>query len=291
MEKYLLPEDDGLHPIRVFGTWTSVKLDYLRRYIHLFETSMKDKPWRQRNFIDLFAGTGKYREEENGDVHLGSTLLAVTANHPFTNYYFADSNKANISVLQKRTESVANKTKYYTGNANRVVQDVVTEIQAIDNQRLTMKWSSLNLAFLDPDGLELEWSTVKSLASLYTMDLIIYYSQYGLNINFKNCYQASGETEIDRFFGGDEWRRMYEKWQSKDAMAGIHRELTDYYKSNLHSLGYVDVLDQETGTEPLMKNSKQAPLYRLIFASKNKRGHDFWKKVTDRDLYGNKRLL
>ena len=28
-----------------------------------------------------------------------------------------------------------------------------------------------------------------------------------------------------------------------------------------------------------------------IFASKNKRGHDFWKKVTERDLYGNKRLL
>ena len=40
MNKYLLPEDDGL-PTRVFGTWTTEKLDYVRRYIYMFETSMR----------------------------------------------------------------------------------------------------------------------------------------------------------------------------------------------------------------------------------------------------------
>jgi three-Cys-motif partner protein len=290
MTSYLLPEDDGL-PIRVFGDWTSLKLDYLERYINIFEQSMRQKPWRQRNYIDLFAGAGKFRTEEKGDEFFGSPLLALTTKYPFTNYYFVDSIKANIDALKLRSSNSPFLINYYIGDANFVVKDIVSEISAIDSQKIPWKWSSLNLAFLDPDGLEVRWDTVKELARLYSMDLIIYYSQYGLNINFKNCYNAKGETDIDLFFGNTEWRKIYEKWQVKESISGIHRELIDHYKQNLHSLGYVDIFEQEPGVEPLMRNTKQAPLYRLIFASKNKRGNDFWKKVTDRDLYGNKRLL
>lgn len=290
MDNYLLPEDDGL-PIRVFGPWTSVKLDYLRRYVTIFETSMRGKPWRQRNYIDLYAGSGKYRETENGSVFLGSALVALTTEHPFTNYYLSDSCSDNIDVLKTRTKQSVYSIEYKVGDANQLVQQIVDQIQGIDNQKLPGKWSSLNLAFLDPDGLELEWRTVQCLASLFTMDLIIYYSQYGLNINFENCYLAKTETDLDRFFGTDQWRRIYERWKTKGSISGIHRELIDFYKSNLSSLGYSDIHDQEEGCEPIMRNTKKAPLYRLIFASKNKRGHDFWKKVTERDLYGNKRLL
>jgi three-Cys-motif partner protein len=290
MNNYLLPEDDGL-PIRVFGPWTSVKLDYLSRYIEIFETSMKEKPWRQRNYIDLFSGTGKYREEENGAVFLGSALRAITAKHPFTHYYFVDSVEDSIQILKTRTQVVSGTAKYYRGDANKKVQQIVSDIQSVDDKRQPGKWSSLNLAFLDPDGLELEWQTVKTLASLYTMDLIIYYSQYGLNINFKNCYQSKTDTDIDKFFGSDEWRKIYEKWQSRSSMSGIHRELIDFYKDNLLKLGYLDIHEEESNLEPIMRNTKQAPLYRLLFASKNKRGHDFWKTVTERDLYGNRRLL
>ena len=290
MGNYLLPEDDGL-PIRIFGPWTSEKLDYLRRYITIFETSMHGKPWRQRNYIDLYAGSGKYRATENGNVYLGSALVALTTERPFTNYYFFDSSAGNIDALKARTKELPYHIEYGVGNANQISQQVVSQIQEIDNQKLPGKWSSLNLAFLDPDGLELEWSTVQRLASLYTMDLIIYYSQYGLNINFKNCYQAKDETDIDRFFGTDEWRKIYERWKSKVSISGIHRELIDLYKGKLSALGYTDIHDQEAGCEPIMRNTKQAPLYRLIFASKHKRGQDFWNKVTERDLYGNKRLF
>ncbi len=41
-ERYLDPQDDGL-PIRESGLWASEKLDYLRRYIDVFETSMRKK--------------------------------------------------------------------------------------------------------------------------------------------------------------------------------------------------------------------------------------------------------
>ena len=58
MHSYLQPQDDGL-PMRLSGSWVAEKLDYLERYINIFETSMHSKPWRERHYIDLFAGSGK----------------------------------------------------------------------------------------------------------------------------------------------------------------------------------------------------------------------------------------
>jgi three-Cys-motif partner protein len=291
MDKYLLPEDDGL-PTRVFGAWTTEKLDYVRRYIYMFETSMRGKPWRQRSYIDLYAGTGKYRAEENGEVHLGSALLALTTEHPFTHYYFVESDSDNLNTLKQRCQPATQKIRFYEGDANQKVNEIVNEIISVDKQKIPNQWSSLNLAFLDPDGLELEWKTVEALAKVNKMDLIIYYSQFGLNLNLKNCYQTKSATTIDKFFGDDEWRRIFEKWKLKDSIAGIHRDLIDYYKSKLHTLGYVDVVEPETGVEPLMRTSKtKAPLYRLLFASKNELGHEFWKKVTRKDVWGQGRLL
>ena len=41
-KKLLKPVEDG-HFLRPSGGWAIEKLDYLRRYIDVFETSMKDK--------------------------------------------------------------------------------------------------------------------------------------------------------------------------------------------------------------------------------------------------------
>jgi len=41
MQNYLQPEDDGL-PMRETGAWAAEKLDYLARYINIFETSMRE---------------------------------------------------------------------------------------------------------------------------------------------------------------------------------------------------------------------------------------------------------
>lgn len=48
----------------------------------------------------------------------------------------------------------------------------------------------------------------------------------------------------------------------------------------------------EVGDEPLMRNAQRnAPLYRLIFASKNPLGNEFWHKVTRRNVYGQRSLF
>ncbi len=284
MNKYLLPEDDGLS-VRSSGIWALEKLDYLERYINIFETAMREK--FSRNYIDLLAGPGKNRIRKTGEVRLGSPLLALTTPHPFTGYYFVDMERAATQALIQRCSvwDFSSRVNIYTDDCNIVVDEIV-EILKRNEQR------SLNLAFLDPEGLELQWNTVAKLATVQRMDLIINYPQGGLNRSMSNLIDAPGQTGVDRFFGEIEWRRIYRAWQGKQTTL-LHRQLMDFYKEKLHDLGYKEVLrDDETGDEPLMRNAKKnAPLYRLLFASKHALGHNFWQKITRRDVHGQYRLI
>jgi len=291
MDKYLLPEDDGLEA-RPSGDWAKDKLFYVKHYIDTFEKSMRSKPWRRRIYIDLFAGPGKCIDRETQEYFLGSPLLALATEHPFTDYFFVDKESRDLESLKVRSESLnmSDRIRFLPGDANEKVYDITHEIRKIDGQFIQGAWPSLNLAFLDPEGLELKWSTVAELAEMNRMDLIIHYSQQGIKRMAGRSINSPNETLLDKFFGDALWRDIYA--QSKDYSGGVHRPLIDHYKSKLRNLGYVEVKDdEEVWTEPLMKNQKNAPLYRLLFASKSELGIRFWKEITKINRSGQMQLL
>lgn len=294
MQSYLRAQDDGL-AMRDSGPWVAEKLDYLQRYIDIFTTSMHSKPWRAMHYIDLFSGPGKCKVPTAHAVYLGSPLLALTAEHPFNRYFFVDLSAHNISALQARvsTSPLSDRVECLVGDSNQIVNHLVERILAGDRARLPGRWSSLNLAFLDPDGLELRWEAVAALARVSRMDLVIHYPQGGLNRYMGRAVDRDEETIVDLFFGGPQWRAVYCEWRARGTGPGVHRALMDHYRNRLAELGYREVLrDDEVGDEPLIRNARRrAPLYRLIFASKHPLGHEFWRKVTQRDVYGQTRLL
>ena len=286
MYQYLKSAEDGLL-MRPAGAWAAVKLDYLRRYIDVFETSMRGK-WNIRNYIDLLSGPGKNRVRQSNEILLGSPLIALETRHPFTGFYFIDYDQANTDALRERCKasSLNNTVKIATGDCNLLVDDVVQELKPDEHK-------SINLAFLDPEGLELHWITVEKLASIRRMDLIINYPQNGLSRVMAKDYKLGHSSLVDLFFGTPAWRVIYANCKNKGKL-GLHRELIDLYKEQLCKLGYKYVLrgDETGGDEPLMINTqRKAPLYRLIFASKNQLGEEFWHKVTKRDIYGQRRLF
>lgn len=280
VDSYLKPEDDGL-TMREAGIWARAKLDYLARYIAVFEASMRGK-WPLRNYVDLLAGPGKNRVRETGAVLLGSPLLALTTRYPFTGYYFVEYDQANAEALRRRCDAWTDpaRIRIQRGDCNVVVDGIVAELRR--------GGGSLNLAFLDPAGLELHWATVAKLASLRRMDLILNYPENGLTRNMRQAFHSSGDTAVDRFFGDRGWRAIYDEWQHTRRFA-LHRRLIDWYKRRLADLGYRDV---RGGDEPLMRNVRRnAPLYRLLFASKHPLGERFWHEVTGRDVHGQRRLF
>jgi len=280
--------DEGLL-VRDSGEWTLGKIYFLARYIARFVVSMKGpkQHWRSVNYIDLFSGPGKNRLPNN-KIILGSPLLALSQKSLFDRYYFSDSDTNNIEALKQRCANYSKVTmiNFNVGDANTYVDDVVEDIKAFDSKFVKNKWrSSLNLAFLDPEGLELHWRTVARLAELRT-DLIIYYSQMGINRMAPNEINLQPNTSIDLLFGDTNWRKIYHE-NPRDNKR-LHRALLDYYKSKLGSFGYIVEVPLD---EPLLRNSKEAPLYRLLFVSKDDLGNKFWNDVTKRNFIGQERLF
>jgi len=285
--QYLNDLDDGL-VMREAGSWAAEKLDYLCRYLNIFTTSMRLKNWRGLHFIDLFSGPGKCKIKKTQQILLGSPLLAIKLKHPFNKYFFVDFDHENIDSLKKRCETskVAGNIEFFVGDSNQLVKKIVQQIDLIDRQYIIGKWPSMNLAFLDPEGFELKWETVSLLGSISRMDMIIYYPQMGLSREMPKDIANPVDTKIDLFFGGREWRDIYNNYKIGQSQ-NLHRKLMDLYEEKLKKLGYVEFNEYE----PLMRNTdKNAPLYRLIFASKHPLGNEFWKQVTNRDIYGQLKL-
>ena len=181
MEAYLEAQDDSL-PMRESGEWVAEKLDYLERYIAIFENSMHSKPWRARHYIDLFAGPGKCIVPKTKRVYLGSPLLALTTAHPFTGYFFVDLAADNIAALQQRCAASPdiNHIHFSVGDANQTVREIIARIWPLT--ALTCKASGRHSIWLFLTlRIDLHWETVSASPQPYRMDLIIHYPQGGLN--------------------------------------------------------------------------------------------------------------
>ena len=283
----LEPTDDQLPMRSCKGLWTYDKLYYLNAYIDRFIVSMRHKNWRAIHYIDLFAGPGK-NVLPDGKIIAGSPLIALSQKHPFDRYFFSDLDPANVAALKQRCirQNAPNpKITFRIGDANEVVKQVLKDINLIDKPIID-KWSSLNLAFLDPQGLELHWETVENLASRRT-DMIIYYSQMGISREAPREIQQQPPSILDLFFGDTGWRQIYQQHQRGEE-AFLHRALLDYYKSKLGAFGYrVD----DPLSEPMFINSKNAPMYRLLFVCKSPLGNKFWADITRNLPSGQLRLI
>jgi len=274
-DKFLLPEDDGL-PVRSSNEYARYKLLAVQTYIEITNTSMKEKPWKDRYYVDLFAGPGK--NKIGNSIVLGSPLIALTTQMPFTQYRLNEKSAKLATALKQRVAASPQNahTEIYEKDANEAVKDICEEITARDLVKDGL-WSTLNVAFLDPEGLELHWETVAHLAKIAKMDLIINFSTNGIIRN----YGAGNYDVINRFFGTDEWMKIYRREKNPTFR---RRALIDFYRGRLREFRY-NIIDPDPdlgGEDISFKNIKNAQVYSLIFASKNELGDKFWKAAAKR---------
>lgn len=271
--------DDGLL-MRPSGEWAKDKLDILAHYITTSTIAMQKKPWRRRFYIDLQAGPGKNCVRAKGkdecpdvdrNVFLGSPLLALTKGAGYTDYRFVEQDEEAAAALRRRCEAMSGNfsLRIDVADCNAVVDDIVQEIRNIDAPYIEGVWPTLALAFLDPEGLELHWKTVLKLASNRT-DILINFSIQGLRRAAKGALDLQpGEARTDRFFGTTAWRDIP---FNPDGSTPAHQWM-ELYQERLIEQGY------RCGTPQSVKNSKNAELYRLLFASKHELGIKLWEEA------------
>lgn len=260
---------DGL-PVMCLGDWTGDKHFYLEKYLHIFSQGMSGRWKGNLYYLDLFCGPGRSLLRGSGKEADGSPLIALRYN--FAGYFFVDIMAENIKALQQRCKGRSNsdKAKFVSEDSNKTVMTVRKQIPEY----------SLSVAFIDPFGLGFDFSSYVKLTEGRKVDLII---NFPLGTAIKRNWKksTSERSRLNDFLGGDNWRPI------KGTVA-FH--FINYFRKNLEKIGYKEFVSPLSDVVIKTKKNK-VPLYYLLFASKHKRGNEFWNKIMKYGPNGQKTLF
>lgn len=257
---------DGL-PFRCIHRQSSLKLKVLNYYLNIVSVAMKNKKGK-RYFLDLFSGPGLCFDRDNGRFMDGSSMIALKLAVPFTNYIFNDVSAITSNALYSRVKSL------FPGLAERVVctnYDTNGEIDAI--VKMVDRYSSIVVAFIDPNDLSNHFETIRTLSSIARLDLIINYPISDLKRNY----------EIYR--GDNNKAKLY---LGREKLPSNPENCYRDYKKDIKKLGFVAVED-DLDKKIKVTTKSRADIYYLIYASKHPKGLEFWcdakKYIGEPDLF------
>lgn len=264
-EQYEDVPDDGLLA-REAGSWTTDKLAILRCYLPAFgRACRKAGRW---NFADGFAGPGLNRMRDTGELVQGSPLIALNAEPAFNKCLFVDWGEQESEALRQRVQP-------YGGRAVVERADVNRDLVRLMQERLDPRQPCLVL--LDPEGPNLEWSTVEAVSNFRvgrykTEVLILFPTHMGFvrMLPTESNEPIAGE-KLDTMFGTHEW---YEIWQRKKGFSINKQQAIDkyveLYEEQLERLGYQWTMNRLIRSRGKL-GKKQ---YHLVFATDNEAGFE-----------------
>ncbi len=264
-KEIVLSKIDGL-AVRPSGIWIKRKHYYLREYAKIFTTGM-GKKWPGRlTFVDLFAGPGRCLIEKTGLEEDGSPLIALQ--HDFSKYIFVEETPVLMEALKKRCINSPKSASiiHIQNDSNECINEVIRQIPS----------GNLNLVFIDPTDIDIHFETIKALSKVSNgVDLLINI-QHGMDLKRNlEIYRGQGKSsKLARFLGTD---FDISKLDGKEA-----KDIVEIYKSRIRDLDYGTVEHRDIP----VKNTKNAPMYFLLFASKHPRGLDYWQKISKKDEQG-----
>lgn len=262
-----LPQDDGLC-IPVVPEHSKYKHHFIRRYIDIFTTSMKDKKWSGLHYIDLFASAGIERLKTSRKIDWGSPLIAAQAPFSFTKLHLCEELSEKHHALEVRVNRFRPDSQIIQGDANKKISQIVADIPD----------KTLSLSFLDPYGLHLEFKILKVLANIRT-DLIIFFpDRLDALRNWAAYYLDNPESNLDLCLGsGIDWRSRLSKAPTHQR-AEVLRDM--YIKQIRDKLGYTE-FDCERIT-----TIRGNPIYYLIFCSRSPTAVHLWRQIAEKKPNG-----
>jgi three-Cys-motif partner protein len=141
---------------------------------------------------------------------------------------------------------------------------------------------------LDPEGLELDWTTIATCAGwrrgAAPYELLIYFSTPGAARTAgvqQTGWVEAAERRLTRLFGTTTWKDIAERQRGGILEPGAAgRGYLDAYKAQLRDLGYSTVLDR-----PAISSSGTL-VYHLVFATANAAGANIMRQAMDRAYSG-----
>ena len=283
------------------GKWTEEKLDAFEKYVKAYLTIMnvyRDARGWKLIYFDGFAGSGKRRQEEENQEEqvidlFGQEFLAEDFNvyqgaaervvkiegeimRSFDHYYFVDTQKENCDALANRLIQYATigKKHYLNRDANEAVKMLASTLHKYRNCKA--------LAFLDPFGMQIDWTSIQALKDL-SVDLWILVPT-GVIINRLLERKVDSQKglvhaeKLETFFGltENEIRSFFYTENQVPTLFGEEETVLTKVENAIRKIAelYVErlkgIFPCVTEDPLVLYNTQNVPIYHLVFAAKNK---------------------
>lgn len=256
----------------LIGKWSVEKLGLLQKYLSAYVNILAKQSWcKGYEYIDAFAGTGKPKTKDEENYVDGSPRIALGLECPFTQYHFIEQSDWRAEKLRQLEEEYAERRSIavYHGDCNKILRDqILPQLPYASKKRA--------IAFIDPFGMEFEWQTMEDIAKTKTIEVFLNFPNMAINreVLRKHPDKISelAKARLNRFWGTEDWLDSF--YQEEATLFGPEK-----VKKHLSGKEYGKVFKNRLKqifkhcSEPiLMTNSKNAPLYCLIFAGDNPTG-------------------
>jgi three-Cys-motif partner protein len=207
------------------------------------------------------------------ELQKGSSRIALDVEPGFDRYLFIEHSKERVAELDKLKA-------LYPGRATSML------IEHGDANTVSTNWCAQTdwqrhraVVFLDPYGMQVNWSTIESIAATKAIDLWMLFpigqAVNRLLINRKLPPEGWANA-LTRTFGKDAWRQRFYKKSVQQSLFGdeeLETKVADFADIQAYFLESLDSVFESVAKNPLLLcNSRGMPIYLLCFAVGNRSG-------------------
>lgn len=268
-------------PLNQFGGfWTQHKIEIFIKYLFAYLEIMKNQRFKLIYF-DGFAGCGRIDPENSGisnNNFIESVALQVLGmNHPkmFDLYYMVDKHKKRSLLLNQLV-----KQKFPNLKAGVVTSDCNDKLISMANYMRSNK-DYRSLAFIDPFGMSLKWSSLEACKTLGVDMWILIPTGVAVNrllMKKQDNIPESWLNRLEAFYGLpiDDLRTYFYKTTENVTLFGLEtntrktenavQKAVDLYRRRLGTIW------KHVSTPYPMKNSTGSIMYHFLMATNNAAG-------------------
>lgn len=253
------------------GAWSEIKLEIVKKYAAAYSRIFAKQPTMTHHYIDGFAGSGVHVSKATRRPVSGSPLNALAVEPPFKSYTLIDITGGRVRQLRKLIGE-RDDVRVLEGDCNELLlHDVFPDFKYISRRRA--------LCLLDPYGLHLDWDVMAKAGQLRTIDLFLNFPIMDINRNAlwskPELVTAEQARPLTRFWGDESWQSAAYELSAQEQLFGeadlekkSNAAVVAAFRNRLRAVaGFKFVPD------PLpMRNSTNAVIYYLFFASQNETG-------------------
>jgi three-Cys-motif partner protein len=256
------------------GDWTEEKMDVVVKYAKAYLTIMNKQEWVKTIYFDGFAGSGFIGSEDGEDPKAGTALriLEIEGPKPFDLYYFVEKKAAFAANLEKHVSGhpLESRTHVVPDDCNIKLLDLARYLKNNPTYRA--------LVFIDPCGMNVDWSSIEALKGLGVDLWILVPTGIGVNrllTNNGDIFDGwmdklerfmgySRQTIVEQFYKTKTTRDLFgeRSWMEKEKDAAL-------LAGELYA-GKLSQVFAEVSTPFVLRNSQNSIMYHLMMAANNK---------------------